>query len=119
MRATRFASIPAAASTWSGPRKAQAGASVDVTEIERLIELMRRAGIMHLALEQPEYRVSITRGAEAQQAPPTPQAEALPPSVTPPPATSGGTPVGSPVVGVVRAAGGGLPRVGERVSRGQ
>ncbi len=101
--------------------------SVEVQEIERLIELMRQAGLSHLALEQPEYKISITRGVEgrttAPAAAPLPvtaaPAEPTRPPVLLPPAGSRGVPVGSPVVGLVRPVGSRLPRVGEQVTPGQ
>ncbi len=101
---------------------------MDVTDIEQLIALMRRAGVVHLSLEQPSYKISITRGAEAQaEAPaaaavPASPAAPMPAAAGPPaaiPAPASAVPVGSPVVGQARFVGGQPPRVGERVRRGQ
>jgi acetyl-CoA carboxylase biotin carboxyl carrier protein len=100
---------------------------VDAKDIEQLIQLMRRMGVMHLALEQPEYKISITRGAEAAPAgAPAPAAAATPAA---PPVPAGVAPareaikVPSPVVGQVRSdsaeRGRPLPAVGERVKQGQ
>jgi len=97
---------------------------VDVTDIEQLIDLMRRSGVMHLSLEQPTYKITITRGAEplvAASPSPAPTAAPAPPPEAPgpvvPPAAAA-VKVTSPVVGVLRG-GGALPAVGARVKPGQ
>jgi acetyl-CoA carboxylase biotin carboxyl carrier protein len=99
---------------------------VDAKGIEQLIELMRRAGVRQLTLEQPEYKISITRGSEtAAPAEPAPAAAPAPAST----ALAGVAAarevvtVSSPVVGMVRSGNGErvrpLPAVGERVKKGQ
>jgi acetyl-CoA carboxylase biotin carboxyl carrier protein len=106
---------------------------VDLKRVEELIDLMREAGLSHLSLELPEFKVSITRGQEGTKvegggAEPHPQTE-RPAGETPtgaePPVRqeSAGLPVVSPVVGVFHNGGMLDPRElvaeGDRVQEGQ
>ncbi len=90
------------------------GAVVDLKRVEELIELMRQSGVTQLALELPDFKVSITRGpqgtevnteTEAHVAP----AAGPPPSEQPdsptPPVDAPGVTVASPVVGVFHNGG--------------
>jgi acetyl-CoA carboxylase biotin carboxyl carrier protein len=102
---------------------------VELKQVEELIALMRRSGVMHLSLELPDYTVSITRGAEPVAATPAATLEAAsepaapPPSPTAPAEAQGPRAVTSPVVGVYQAVGGIRGRTtivaGQRVKRGQ
>ena len=104
---------------------------MDVKRVEELIELMRRSGVTHLALELPDYKISITRGAEPsgesaagpaeagvageRAAPDSPSAAGAP--------QAQGVTVTSPVVGVFHNGGMIEPRhpvkEGDRVEAGQ
>jgi acetyl-CoA carboxylase biotin carboxyl carrier protein len=101
---------------------------VELKQVEELIALMRRSGVMHLSLELPGYTVSITRGAEPVAAAVSPAAAPEPlatPPATPaaPPEAKGPLAVTSPVVGVYQATGGTRGRTslvaGEHVRKGQ
>ncbi len=99
---------------------------MNVTDIEQLIAIMRRAGVMHMTLGQATCKIAITRGTEfaAPVAPVVPsaplsQSVAEPqPIFAPSPPASEETIVASPVVGVVRTVPG-APKVGARVKLGQ
>lgn len=106
---------------------------MDLKRVEELVELMRRAGVTQLAIEVPEYKVSITRGPEgvrvegpgepgAVQEPraPEPEGERAPPRMA---AAATALPVVAPVVGVFHNGGMLDPREmvreGDRVREGQ
>lgn len=101
---------------------------MDLKRIEQLIDLMERSGVMQLSLELPDYKVSITRGA--QGAPVVTSSES-PAAASPEPAATDETelealeaiPVVSPVVGVFHNGGIMNPRQpvkeGDRVEKGQ
>lgn len=104
---------------------------MDTKEIEELIELMRRSGLVELALEVPDYKISLKRvpgadsGGESRPAEAGfagGEAETSAPEERPaaPRAT---TPVVSPVVGVFHNGGMLDPRqmvrAGDRVAEGQ
>jgi acetyl-CoA carboxylase biotin carboxyl carrier protein len=101
---------------------------VDLKRIEQLIDLMERSGVMQLSLELPDYKVSITRGA--QGAPVVASSES-PAAASPQPVATDeaelealeAIPVVSPVVGVFHNGGIVNPRrpvkEGDRVEKGQ
>jgi acetyl-CoA carboxylase biotin carboxyl carrier protein len=103
--------------------------AVDLSRVEQLIELMRQSGVSQLSLELPDFKISITRGAEgtqvttgaeAEKPPATYENQAAPPVVE---TASRALPVVSPVVGVFHNGGMLEPRdvvrEGERVREGQ
>jgi acetyl-CoA carboxylase biotin carboxyl carrier protein len=104
---------------------------MDLKRVEELVDLMRQAGVTHLSLELPDFKVSITRGPEgteiSSEAEPTQarpeRGEPEPPDVEALPAETSGMPVVSPVVGVFHNGGMLDPReavgVGDRVEEGQ
>jgi len=102
---------------------------VDLKRVEELIDLMRRSGVTQLAVELPDYKISITRGPGPRERPVSvemPAVEAAPAAPAAPPAeTESGTgvPVVSPVVGIFHNGGMLDPREvvreGDRVHEGQ
>ena len=104
---------------------------MDLKRVEELIELMRESGVTQLALELPDFKVSITRGPQgAEVSGPAAQAEpgsALQPGEQPEeaaaPEPESGLTVVSPVVGVFHNGGMLDPREmvreGDRVREGQ
>jgi acetyl-CoA carboxylase biotin carboxyl carrier protein len=99
---------------------------LDLSKIEELIALMRKSGLTQLSLELPDYKVSITRGAEATDPAPRGGAPATAaPGPTPPPDAPAALPltVISPVVGVFHNGGSSpgrrLIEGGGRVKRGE
>ena len=84
---------------------------MDLKRVEELIDLMRRSGVTQLAVELPDYKISITRGAGPPERPVSvemPAAEAAPAAPAAPPAeteSSRGVPVVSPVVGIFHNGG--------------
>jgi biotin carboxyl carrier protein len=104
---------------------------VDLTKIEELLAVMRKSGLSQLALEEPGYKVSITRGPERPAAHVT-EAHAAPAVMAGPaagaapvvdPAGTTTLTVIAPVVGVFRNGGAVTGKkaleVGTRVQRGQ
>jgi len=107
-------------------------AQVDLRRVEELIELMREAGLTHLSLELPEFKVSITRGPEGTRVdggPPPAHADSeragteVRAEASPARQGIAGLPVVSPVVGVFHNGGMLDPRElvseGDRVQEGQ
>jgi acetyl-CoA carboxylase biotin carboxyl carrier protein len=101
---------------------------VDLKRVEELIELMRRSGVVQLSLELPEYKISITRGAEEAVGNVSiePVREVQPLVQEEPPVAEAPTaalPVVSPVVGIFHNGGMFDPREivreGDRVREGQ
>ncbi len=101
---------------------------MDLKRVEELIDLMRRSGVSELAVELPDYKISITRGAEPGRAPPhietAAETEVVAPAAPPGGAVSDATvPVVSPVVGIFHNGGMLDPREivreGDRVREGQ
>jgi len=90
---------------------------------------MRRSGVTQLAVELPDYKISITRGPGPHETPApveAPMVEAAPGAPATPPAepeSSAGVPVVSPVVGIFHNGGMIDPREtlreGDRVHEGQ
>lgn len=102
---------------------------MDLSRVEELIELMRQSGVSQLSLELPDFKVSITRGAEGARvtSPGEPERQVEEPveSQAAParePETTA-LPVVSPVVGVFHNGGMLDPREmvreGDRVREGQ
>jgi len=106
---------------------------MDLKQIEQLIELMRKSGVMQLSLELPDYKVSITRDAGGEEATTVaPSATGVAAAGSEPggqaqPATrveaSPALPVSSPVVGVFYNGGTSdrreMIKEGDRVQAGQ
>lgn len=102
---------------------------MDLKRVEELIDLMRRSGVTQLAVELPDYKISITRAPGPHETPApveTPVVEAAPGAPAAPLAeteSSTGVPVVSPVVGIFHNGGMLDPREmlreGDRVHEGQ
>jgi len=113
---------------------------VDLKRVEELIELMRESGVTQLSLELPDFKVSITRGAQLAltpqgalapqgmevsglEPPAMPEASAASGSETAAAGETSGLSVVSPVVGVFHNGGMLDPRemvrAGDRVREGQ
>lgn len=98
---------------------------LDLSKIEELIALMRKSGLTQLSLELPDYKVSITRGAEPATDPAPRGVAPAAPAPSPPPDAPAALPltVISPVVGVFHNGGSSpgrrLIEGGGRVKRGE
>lgn len=101
---------------------------MDLKRVEELIELMRRSGVTQLAIELPDYKISIKRGPESAE-PAAGEASAREPVEAPAlrmsaeQSSPAALPVVSPVVGVFHNGGMLDPREiireGDRVREGQ
>jgi len=103
---------------------------VDLKRIEQLIDLMERSGVTQLSLEVPDYKISITRGAETAPVVTTSSASGAATSTAAADASDEielgaleALPVVSPVVGVFHNGGMTNPREtvkeGDRVEKGR